>query len=90
MHVHLPDEPERNWNLDGGTLKIQMESVSSTVGELKKQLTGLLNDMPGNKMKINIIDGPFLNNDNHKLARHNIADGAQLRLGVRERGGRRK
>lgn len=77
------------YNCSGQSLDIAC-SLSDTVEAFKQKISTLCNSFPPAKMKINFINGIFLNKDNVSLAFYNVGPGAQFQLGIRERGGRKK
>jgi splicing factor 3A subunit 1 len=88
LQVAMPsDAPQFNCNGQYVSFNLQ---ATDTVETLKSRITAANNDMPASKMKINVLNGAFLNKDKFTLAHYNIASGAVLVLGVRERGGRKK
>lgn len=89
LHVMLPVDPDKaEWGFNGQTLDISM-GIRDTVSQLKDKITEQCG-MPGKKMKINFLNGAFLNKDSATLAFYNVRPDAQFQLGVRERGRRKK
>jgi len=92
IRVQVPDgdggeKPE--WNFKGQTVAVQVTDLRETIGNIKEKLKEQLGGMPPNKQKLKTINVPILK-DQHSLAFYNIADGAVVSLGVKERGGRKK
>jgi len=78
------------FNCSGQTHEITC-NIGDTVEAFKQQLSASCNNMPTGKMKVSFTaTGIFLNKDNASLAFYNVGPGAQLQLGIRERGGRKK
>lgn len=89
LTISVPNEPERKqWNFDGRTFTIKAK-VMDTVEQLKKQLSPMLGNLPEKKIKMNVLGGPFLNQDKNTLALHNIGPGTTLQVGERTRGGKK-
>lgn len=80
-------KPEFNCN--GQSVNFTLKPTD-TVEDLKKMISSANSGMPISKMKINFVNGTFLNKDKFSLAHYNVASGAAFQLGVRERGGRKK
>jgi splicing factor 3A subunit 1 len=89
VRVSLPaDLPEFNCN--GQIVEVTC-NIGDTVEAFKQQISGSCNGMPTGKMKVSFIStGIFLNKDSASLAFYNVGPGAQIQLGIRERGGRKK
>jgi len=89
VRVSLPSDLAE-FNCNGQTIEI-ICNIGDTVEAFKQQISSLCNGMPAAKMKVNFTaTGLFLNKDNATLAFYNVGPGAQLQLGIRERGGRKK
>lgn len=94
ISVLVPSDPARaEWEFKGQMLSFTV-SVSDGLKALKGQIASHLNSMPVKKMKLSfqggMHDGTFLNKDSMSLAHYNVGPGSTLKLGVKERGGRRK
>jgi len=90
LRVQVPDEGEKpEWNFKGQTVTIQATDLRETIASIKEKLKEHLGGMPPNKQKLKTTHVPILK-DQHSLAFYNIADGAIISLGVKERGGRKK
>lgn len=88
VQVQMPDDrPEFNCN--GQTVSYTLKPTD-TVDTLKQHITNSNNGMPGSKMKLNFMNGIFLNKDKMSMAHYNVRNGTTFQLGVRERGGRKK
>lgn len=88
LSVQVPNEPEKkDWKFHGQTLAITI-GVRDSLAVVKQKLSELLG-MPDKKMKINVMDGPFLNNDKTSLAQYNVGPTSVLQLAEKTRGGRK-
>ncbi len=91
--VSVPDSQDTKegveFGFDGRKLEISFTNLSETVGALKSKIGAQLNNMPPNKMKVNVQGGVFLNKDALTLAYYNIKNGDVLDVGFRVRGGKK-
>ncbi|WVZ71690.1 hypothetical protein U9M48_020245 [Paspalum notatum var. saurae] len=85
ISVSVPNLDEGN--LRGQVLQIPVQSLSDTIGSLKKQIAGEL-QLPANKQKLSLRTS-FLK-DNLTLAYYNVGPGVVILLTLKERGGRKK
>lgn len=89
VRVTLPADLAE-FNCNGQTVEVVC-NLGDSVEAFKQQISGSCNGMPTGKMKVNFIStGVFLNKDTASLAYYNVGPGAQIQLGIRERGGRKK
>jgi hypothetical protein len=89
INVSVPNDPEnKKWNFNGQILAVNVEA-RETVESLKKKISDQLGGMPDKKMKINIQNGQFLNNDKWTLAKYNIGPSGMLQVAERTRGGKK-
>jgi len=103
ISVQVPNDPNSAFNFKGQSIPLQLQ-LKDPVQTLKDKLSHQLNLMPTNKMKLQMPPQPsaaaaasgghtstvHLNKDDVTLAFYNVADGATLTLGVKERGGKKK
>ena len=89
LTVVVPTDPSVAFNFAGQTVSLSMQ-LTDTVQTLKDKLSGSVNNMPANKMKMATGTGTHLNKDDATLAFYNVADGATINLGIKERGGKKK
>ena len=88
LAVRLPiDSATPAWTLDGRVITLTT-TVSSTVKELKEQLSAHVGEMPASKQQLKHPALSFLK-DSLSLAHFNIQSGTELALVLKQRGGRR-
>lgn len=85
--IKVPKHGNANWDLQGQEMEIKAP-LKSTIGKLKKKLSGALK-VPANKQKLQCATGGFMK-DKMTLAFYNIADKSVIQMEVKERGGRKK
>ena len=86
--VAIPSEPSfPDWNLKGQTVTVTL-AMSAPVSAIKAAISGLLGNMPANKMQLKSAAKGFLK-DSFTLAHYNLAPADPLSLHVKTRGRRR-
>lgn len=85
--IKVPKHGNANWDLQGQEIELKAP-LKSTIGKLKKKLTGALK-VPANKQKLQCTTAGFMK-DKMTLAFYNIADKNVIQMEVKERGGRKK
>ena len=76
-------------NLNGQTVDLNVDSLSTPVSELKKLIKEAAGGLAANKQKISVPGLGFFT-DKNSLAYYNIKYGTTLQLSLKERGGRKK
>jgi len=76
-------------NLNGQTVDLNVDSLSTPVSELKKLIKEAAGGLAANKQKISVPGLGFFT-DKNSLAYYNIKYGTALQLSLKERGGRKK
>ena len=76
-------------NLNGQTVDLNVDSLSTPVSELKKLIKEAAGGVAANKQKISVPGLGFFT-DKNSLAYYNIKYGTTLQLSLKERGGRKK
>ena len=87
------DQGYAKWDFKGQELTVTA-SAADKLTVVKQSIGEQLGGMPVKKMKLSIVGGPqdgvFLNKDANTLAVYNVPAGTVLKLGVKERGGRKR
>lgn len=73
--------------LQGQTLEIPVDSLRSTIVDLKRAIKPLAGELAQNKQKLSTPSLGFLK-DNASLAYYNLKDGSMINLTLKSRGGR--
>jgi splicing factor 3A subunit 1 len=73
--------------LQGQTLEIPVDSLRSTIVDLKRAIKPLAGELAQNKQKLSTPSLGFLK-DNASLAYYNLKDGSTINLTLKSRGGR--
>lgn len=93
IKVKVPEAGEKKvgaeFGFDGRTFEVAIDSLKETVATLKSLISPHLNNMPVNKMKMNVSGGAFLNKDTFTLAHYNVPLGGTVEIGLRVRGGKK-
>eukprot|EP00002_Diphylleia_rotans_P016467 TRINITY_DN3202_c0_g2_i1.p1 TRINITY_DN3202_c0_g2~~TRINITY_DN3202_c0_g2_i1.p1 ORF type:complete len:687 (+),score=204.19 TRINITY_DN3202_c0_g2_i1:44-2104(+) len=85
VSIQVPNDPEKGeWQLHGQVISLTFD-IKDTIKIVKDQIATQLN-FPANKQKLAL--GSVFLKDEPTLAYYNVASGAVLSLGVKERGGR--
>lgn len=85
VRIHCPEESD-NDSLNGQVLEVEVESLATTIGELKQRLSEVVS-LPRNKQQLSREHFKTMR-DNQTLAYYNVSPGVDLSLSVRRRGGR--
>lgn len=89
--VSIPNDSDCSFNFVGQTIPLSGMSLTDTVLSLKEKLSSHLNQIPPNKVKLQLTStGVFLAKDNLTLAFYNVTNNANISLGLKERGGKKK
>ena len=87
VNIAVPDESgAAQWTLNGQTLSVQVEVVS-TVKALKEKISSLLGGLPATKQQIKHPTLGFMK-DAISLAQYNVEEGVTLELKLKKRGRR--
>lgn len=85
VRIACPEEAE-NPNLNGQILEVEVQSLATSIGDLKQRLADVLG-LPPNKQQLSREHFKNLK-DIDSLAYYNVSPDVELQLSIRRRGGR--